>query len=165
MPYAKIALDITELIADIESQYDAGDEDSFVIVLNESILELDYSVCAPGETEDPWGGCAIANGTLTNVTVSGFSSKLAYASEDLSTSWGSNYVMFSYSGSSNNCLNDTLKTSCFSLGPSSVSENPDYFNVGETTELLAVGHCNSDSRYYVYDNVDCEQKITCLEIF
>jgi len=153
MPYAKIALDITELIADIESQYDAGDEDSFVIVLNESILELDYSVCAPGETEDPWGGCAIANGTLTNVTVSGFSSKLAYASEDLSTSWGSNYVMFSYSGSSNNCLNDTLKTNCFRVV--AISEDPDFFNVGTTTELLEAD-CDSDSKYYVYDNVDCE---------
>ena len=65
MPYAKIAVDIEELVLSIEQD---GNGDTFVIVLNESESEVDYSICPPGETEDPWSGCAVVNGTLTNIT-------------------------------------------------------------------------------------------------
>ena len=158
IPFATIVLDIAQLVIDIDQEYDAGNEDSFVIVLNESILELDYSVCAPGEVEDPWGGCAIANGDLTNVTTSGFSSKLAWASGELDADWGgSKHVLFSYDGSeSNNCLNGILKTVCFTLGGGAVNGGDDYFNVGVTENLTVASPCNSGSAYYVYDNSNCE---------
>ena len=148
IPYSKIALDVETLVLNID--------DLDIVTLNSSVLELDLTTCPQEEVEDPWGGCAVANGDLTNVTkpVLG-NDKYAWASGELDADWsGSKYVLFSYDGSNNNCLNEISKTVCFALGVGDVATN--YFNVGVTENLTVASPCNSGSEYYVYDNSNCE---------
>lgn len=152
MPYATIAVDIQELVLSIEQD---GDADTFVIVLNESVSEVDYSTCPQGETEDPWSGCAVYNGMLTNITDGGFSADWAYLTGTLSDDWetGNHWILFNHAGSGSVCLTSS-RTSCLAVPVDSVDPVSGFINMGSQAELT-VENCIAD-RYYVYDNGDCE---------
>ena len=157
IPYARIAKNITEMVFEIEREYEQGDEESFVIILNETIYETDYSICPPQEIEDPWGNCAIAQGNLINVTEESLGDKkFAYSDEDLEESWENTHsVIFVFDGGDGtSCLNNVRKTDCFEI--LGIGEETNYFNVGVTDELRTVeAGCQGDS-YYVYNNLNCE---------
>jgi len=147
MPHATIAVDIEELVLSIEQD---GDGDTFVIVLNESVIEQTL-YCDP-DLEDPWGGCPIAWGNLTNVTAS--FGDVTWLTGELSDDWeGGHRILFDHVGSGSVCLTSS-KTSCLAISAGSVDPVSGFINMGVQAELT-VENC-TDDKYYVYDNSDCE---------
>ncbi len=144
MPFAKIVLNITQLVLDL-----AGGDEDFVIVLNNSVLELDYDVCNPDSpVEDPWGGCAVANETMLDVAfeISAWEVNLSSVDND----WAGKWAKFQGSGS---CLDGDYDLNCTSIGASHANG---YITVSESGIVTQFDPCVEGQVAYIYDNDVCE---------
>jgi len=150
MPFAKIVLNITELVLEIGQ--DEGDGD-FVIVLNNSVLELDYDVCNPGSpVEDPWGGCAVSVQDMLNVTYAGEWS--IYLDGSVESTW---IIQDTYSikfSGSDDCINNTYASGdCFDIfGGHSTDNYITLDDIGAVEEPVTNNACEGVGIAYIYED-------------
>lgn len=154
MPYAKIVLNITQLV--IEIGQDEGDGD-FIIVLDNDVLELDYDVCNPSSpVEDPWGGCAFHSSALAEA----FENGATYWANI--TTWNSEFntgtQSLKFSGT-DNCVvgeNICVSSSDFSgISPVGLLSFVTDLVLTTTSGSPGSGVPCTNAKVYVYDSTDC----------
>lgn len=142
MPQAKISLNITELVLDLGTD---GNNDTFVVILDEDLTEVDYSGCQDGEREDPWGGCAFHSSVMSETINAGqHIATIGIWDSEISNS---KYVKF-YEGS-DGCINSSQAGDCTVIDLSSAGTSQ--FSTSPDNALLVSIMC-SDSVAYFYDS-------------